>query len=239
MKHENHEGLSIAWLGHAAFRMEYRGLVVVTDPFPDDMGYPPIRTQADVVTISHEHFDHNHASSVRGHPRILRGLDAAGDWQAVDETLPGSVRIRALRSYHDGQRGRARGKNAIFVFDFGEMRVVHLGDLGHALDAGGDGSATAEALGTVHVLLLPVGGHYTIDAETAAGIARAVAPAVVVPMHYKTAATSSLPIEGIEAFTRRMRSVTRLSGAQTVGARALSPGGQPQVWVFADPGAGG
>jgi L-ascorbate metabolism protein UlaG (beta-lactamase superfamily) len=132
-----------------------------------------------LVTISHEHTDHNNAALATGSPTILRGL-AANDWAKIDQKIKG-VRVYTVPTYHDDKQGSARGKNAVFVFDLDGLRVVHLGDLGHPLS-----DDQVKQIGAVDVVMIPVGGFYTIDGKGAAEVVGQLKPKIAIPMHYKT-----------------------------------------------------
>jgi len=164
--------MDITWYGHSCFRLSDRGVVIVTDPPSDELGYQRPRIRANVVTISHEHPGHNNRIGFRGGPRFF---DGPGEYEV------GGVFITGIATYHDGRRGASRGRNTVFVFDFGGLTVCHLGDLGHVLS-----QSQAEALSEVDVLLIPVGGLHTLDATKAAEVISLVEPRIVIPMHYKT-----------------------------------------------------
>lgn len=170
--------MKLRWLGHAAFELTGAdGTRALTDPyepgcFEGAVCYSPITDQFDVVTVSHEHADHNATGGLAGNPRVLKG---------TGEFSVGGFTITGVASWHDPEHGRLRGPNTIFAFDDGEVRVVHLGDLGHELDA-----ATARQLGRVDVLLVPVGGTFTLDAEAARRVSEQLGARVIVPMHFKT-----------------------------------------------------
>jgi L-ascorbate metabolism protein UlaG (beta-lactamase superfamily) len=140
----------------------------------------PAPLSATFTTITHEHPDHNNDALAAAGGRVLRGLTADG-WEDIDE--PGDdVRIKSVRTFHDDQQGAARGRNAAFVFETAGLRIAHLGDLGHQLD---DAQVTALG-GPVDVLMVPIGGGFTIDAAGATELVNALQPKVVFPMHYKT-----------------------------------------------------
>jgi L-ascorbate metabolism protein UlaG (beta-lactamase superfamily) len=164
--------VDIAWYGHSCFRLSERGMVVVTDPPDDDMGYDRPRIRADVVTISHEHPGHNFRIGFRGGPKFF---DGPGEYEVK------GVFITGISTYHDGRSGSVRGRNTVFLFEFDGITVCHLGDLGHVPT-----QAQVEALSSVDVLLIPVGGLHTIDASKAAEVISLVEPRLVIPMHYKT-----------------------------------------------------
>jgi L-ascorbate metabolism protein UlaG (beta-lactamase superfamily) len=175
----------IRWFGHSAFHFAGDRSVFI-DPFgppPESMTgrgntftYAPIRdARADLLLITHEHFDHNAADAVDGDPVIIRST--AGRIESpVGEVL-------AVASEHDAVAGTARGPNTIFAFTLGDLRICHFGDFGQA----GLRGEQEDALGRVDVLLLPVGGFATIGGTEAAAVAQALSPRVVIPMHYGTA----------------------------------------------------
>ncbi len=187
-------GVSLTWYGQSTILIRVEnGPTILADPVAGNMGYriAPL-DGVDVVTVSHEHADHNNVTLATGSPKILRGL-ANNDWAKVDETIKG-VRIRDVNTFHDDTQGSARGKNAVFVIEANGMRLVHLGDLGHQLSA-----EQVKEIGPVDVLLIPVGGFYTIDAAGANKVIEALKPKAVVPMHYKTPAVA-LPVATVDAF---------------------------------------
>jgi L-ascorbate metabolism protein UlaG (beta-lactamase superfamily) len=172
---------SLRWYGQAMFLLTTpEGTSVLLDPF-SDIGYtlpPPVAANA--ATITHEHPDHNNAALAATGAEVLRGLTADG-WADIDQNI-GGVRIKTVRTYHDDQQGATFGRNAVFVFETAGLRIAHMGDLGHQLD-----SAQVTALGgPVDVLMVPVGGNFTIDAAGATVLMAALRPKLVFPMHYKT-----------------------------------------------------
>jgi L-ascorbate metabolism protein UlaG (beta-lactamase superfamily) len=170
-------GVSLTWLGQSTFVMSTSaGLKVLLDPTNAGAFKPAPVDGVDLVTITHEHPDHNYVKLAAGNPDIIRGL-AAGEVVKIDQTVKG-VRIRTVAAFHDAQQGGQRGKNAIFIFELPGIRVAHLGDLGHTLDA-----QQLSAIGPVDVVLIPVGGGPTIDAKTALEVAGQLKARVVVPMH--------------------------------------------------------
>lgn len=161
----------IEWLGHASFRLTLSdGTSVVTDPFDGTVGYSKPTRPADVVTVSHDHYDHNAAAALN--PKTV--YKTAG-------RFPGKVDITGYPSFHDDRRGAKRGANIMFLIEADGARVLHLGDLGHDLS-----DEEIARFGRVDALLIPVGGIYTIDARQAAALAKRIGARVTVPMHYKT-----------------------------------------------------
>ncbi|MBI2914551.1 MAG: MBL fold metallo-hydrolase [Firmicutes bacterium] len=220
-------GVSIRWLGHAAFVIEGAGKRILTDPFGQEVPYPEIRVEPDIVTVSHEHFDHNNLSGVLGKPRVLRGLTQSGDFAQIRQTTDG-ISILAVPAFHDEAGGAKRGKTALFVIDVAGLRIVHMGDLGAMPSAEHFGK-----LGTVDVLLIPVGGYYTIDARTAGSIVERLRPKLVVPMHYKTEVIPEWPIASLDGFIQAMssRKVKRVGSNSITVSRETLPE-ETEVWAL-------
>ena len=183
--------MRITWLGHASFLLESGSSKLVTDPF-DNIGLEFPAVEADAVTTSHAHFDHNAAGKVDGNPEVISGV---GDFSHEP------FAIRGVATYHDESQGAQRGENTVYMIECEGLRVCHLGDLGHELSA-----SQAESLGHVDVLMIPVGGTYTIDAGQAVKVVEALGPAVVLPMHYKVEGLS-LPIAPVGDFAGRFSNV--------------------------------
>ncbi len=161
------------WLGHSTFVLENEaGKRLVTDPVDEGSGYafPPVF--ADVVTVSHGHHDHCAVERVTGDPVVKRTCEP--------ETAAGFA-ITGFPSFHDEVRGAKRGPNVIFLIEADGERIVHCGDLGHMPD-----DATIAALKGADVLMIPVGGVYTVDGRAAWEITKRIAPKTVVPMHFRT-----------------------------------------------------
>ena len=170
--------MTITWLGHSCFRIEQDGYLLITDPYTGVAGYPELRAEAHAVYCSHEHFDHSYRAGVTLLP---------------ERKSPFSVWETA--SFHDGERGALRGTNTIRVFTAGGVSVCHLGDLGHLLSDG-----QAAEIGQVDVLLVPVGGVYTIGPEEAKAVIRKLRPRCAVPMHYRHPPYGLPNIGGVERF---------------------------------------
>lgn len=186
----------VTWLGHSCFLLKSdRGLTVLLDPFfEDSVGYPMPEIKADVVLISHNHTDHNNASAGGESSEVITGpggLSKSG------------LSIRGIESYHDQKKGRLRGKNTIFCFRLDGINVCHLGDLGHILSP-----AQIEEIGPVDLLFLPVGGRYTLDARGADEVIEQLHPALVVPMHYRTARLC-FELDGLDDFLKGKKEVSR------------------------------
>ena len=200
----------LTWFGQSCFLLESAsGARVVMDPIPANIGYtPPIDLRADAVTISHEHTDHNHVGLVQGKPKVLRGLtpDKKG-WIRINEKIK-DISIRSVGVYHDTKRGAKDGLNTIFVFETGGIRVAHLGDLGHTLT-----DQQLSAIGSVDVVLVPVGGHLTIDARDATYVIDQIRPRLmIIPMHYKTDVLTIKDLAPVEPFLAGRTNVRRAKG---------------------------
>jgi L-ascorbate metabolism protein UlaG (beta-lactamase superfamily) len=198
--------MKIKWLGHSSFLIESSdGTKVMTDPFESGsydgaVGYAPIRDSADVITVSHDHADHNAVDEIAGDPAIIRGGE--------ERTIKGVV-LRGVGTFHDESKGQERGRNIVHVVDVDGLRVGHLGDLGHLLS-----DDEVEAVGQVDVLLAPVGGYYTIGPEEARDVAEQLGARIVIPMHYKTE-DLGFPIQPVDDFLKLMKQVERV-GATSI-----------------------
>jgi len=214
--------MEIQWLGHAAFFITLEnGTRILTDPyeagFRDLIRYGPIEVVADVVTVSHEHGDHNHVAGLSGSPQVVRGpgVQAAG-----------GLTFEGFASFHDPVEGRERGPNTIFCFEAEGLRVCHLGDLGHALD-----EESAAALGRVDVLFIPTGGpRATLGLEEARQVCRRLRPVITIPMHFKNE-KCSFPAHGVEDFMAGEPGVRRLNRSRVQVSRQTLPP-EAETWVF-------
>ena len=165
--------MKLKWMGHSCFLLTAKdGRTLLTDPFDETVGYDVPGVPADVVTCSHGHFDHHATASLPNGYTIV-------DQPGIHHTH-GFV-IEGVASFHDDQGGILRGGNIIFVFEIDGLRIAHLGDLGHMLS-----QAQCQKLENLDVLLIPVGGTFTIDNQQAAETVRRLAPKIAIPMHYKT-----------------------------------------------------
>jgi len=176
-------------LGHSCFRIKGSQAVVITDPFPPDLGYSLGKPTADIVTVSHQHPSHSYTQGIAGEPKKIQG---PGEYEIS------GVLIIGVPTFHDSEGGRKRGKNTVYLMEIDGVPVCHLGDLGHVLS-----DEQVEEIGNVDVLLLPVGGVSTIDAVMAAEVIRQLEPKAVVPMHYKTPSISR-ELDPVEKFLKEM-----------------------------------
>jgi len=189
--------MKIKWLGHACFLITSDGgLRVITDPYAVGGGinYSPIRETADVVAVSHDHSDHNNVGAVQGKPAVVKDPGT--------RTVKG-IQFRGVATSHDTSQGRQRGPNTVFCFTIDNFRVCHLGDLGHVLSP-----AQVTEIGAVDMLLVPVGGFFTIDAAVASHVCDQLKPKVVIPMHFKTP-ECGYAIAGVDDFLRGKKNVRK------------------------------
>jgi L-ascorbate metabolism protein UlaG (beta-lactamase superfamily) len=194
--------MKVKWLGHACFLITSAGgLRIITDPYMNNAGlnYKAINDKADIVTVSHDHADHNNTATVSGHPQVVKTAGA--------KEVKG-IKIKGIASYHDDAKGKQRGTNIIFCFALDNINLCHLGDLGHKL-----GQEELSQIGQVDVLLIPVGGFYTIDAKAASEVCQMLKPKVVIPMHYKTD-KCAYPIAGAEEFLKGRTPVRKLDSSE-------------------------
>lgn len=164
--------MDITPLGHASFKIKGKHASVVTDPYQgDEVGLKfPKHTEATIVTVSHNHFDHNAAGIVEGSPHII---DGPGEYDV------GGVSVIGISTFHDAEGGKDRGNNTVYNIEMDGLHLVHLGDLGHILSA-----SQIELLDGVDILFVPVGGAVTITPGQAAEVIAEIEPSIVIPMHY-------------------------------------------------------
>jgi len=183
--------MKITYFGHSSFLVEGQdGTSIILDPyltgsFDGAVKYAPIDEAADAVLASHGHDDHGATDTVLGTPKVVVHPQAE---------VIGQIAVTGVETAHDEAGGTKRGRNTVMVLDDGDIRLVHLGDLGHLLD-----TAAVRAIGKVDVLLIPVGGFFTIDHNEAAQVVEQLAPRIVIPMHYKTEKVD-FPIAPVDDF---------------------------------------
>ena len=194
--------MRVKWLGHACFLVTSRsGLRVITDPYAVGGGinYSPVRESADVVVVSHDHGDHNNVAAVQAKPEVVKG--------GGTKTAKG-IQFKGIATYHDASDGEQRGPNTVFCFTIDDLTLCHLGDLGHALSPG----QVAE-IGAVHIVFVPVGGFFTIDAIVASQVCDQLKPKIAIPMHFKTS-KCAYPIAGVDDFLKGKKAVRRIVGSE-------------------------
>lgn len=212
--------MKIRWNGHSSFTIiTDDGVIIVTDPyesgaFGGGIAYFPVDAEPDIVTISHNHADHNYTAGFKGEFEEVRG----------DRTIKG-IEFKSIDTYHDTNQGADRGDNKIFCFTIDDINVCHLGDLGHTLSAD-----QIEKLGSVDVMFMPVGGFYTIDAKQATDIFEKVRPKIAIPMHFKTE-KCGFPIADVDEFSRGKARVQRIDSDEIELSADKLPG-EPEIIIL-------
>lgn len=178
--------MKIEWLGHACFMLTAAdGTRILTDPFNEKVGYKVPHVETDLVTCSHGHYDHHSVEVVKGHPTVI---DKPGKHQFK------GISITGTHLWHDHEHGTARGDNTVFVYEIDGLRIAHMGDLGHVPD-----QTQAASIGHIDIMMIPVGGYYTIDAQEAVKVIDIFSPKIIIPMHFKTP-VMNFPIAGVDVF---------------------------------------
>jgi len=178
--------VEISYFGQSCFKIVGKNLTVVCDPYSPKFGLKLPKLDADVLTISHEHYDHNYREGVKGDYLLL---DSPGEFEVKENFFQG------IPSFHDDKEGAEKGPNTIFAMEIDEINVCHLGDLGTEPK-----NEQIEAMDGVDILMVPVGGVYTIDAKTAVKVINDVSPKIVIPMHYKLQGTSEQDLGSLDKF---------------------------------------
>lgn len=185
--------MEVASLGHSSFRIKSKGVALVTDPY-GDIGLKFPRVEANIVTISHDHSDHNAADLVKGDFKVVNG---PGEYEIQ------GISIIGLPTYHDDKKGQLRGKNTIYIIEAEKLRVAHLGDLGHKLD-----EKQVEAMGEIDILLIPVGAVYTIDSTQAVETVQSIEPRICIPMHFNTPGLNQSTFSKLETVDKFLKKIT-------------------------------
>lgn len=189
--------MEIKYLGHSSFLIKTKTAKVVTDPYDSEMvGLKFPKTEADIITVSHQHIDHNQVKNVSGvngvSPLVI---DMPGEFEKI------GVRIFGLQSYHDKTKGNERGENILYKIEAEGISVLHCGDLGVIPE-----ESFLELIGEVDILMVPVGGFYTIDSDEAVQLAKKIEPAIVIPMHYNHPELNQKnfnQLTGVNEFTKK------------------------------------
>lgn len=211
--------MKIRYLGHSSFAITSSGgETLVTDPYDSAIGFEMPRVSAQAVTLSHYHYDHANVAAVGGKPRVFEGAQSfkAGDF-----------RVSGIKSFHDDARGAKRGENVIFTIEVDGVKICHLGDLGEKFS-----EERVRSIGKPDVLLIPVGGNYTIDGDEAAKYSKAVAPGIIIPMHYKAPALT-IDIEGNGKFLSHFDSaqIARVGNEITLSSGDIC-GATPKIYIM-------
>lgn len=188
--------MEITYLGHSCFKLKNKeGLIIYMDPFKSEMvGLPLPKDVADIITVSHAHEDHSAIEVITGPVNRANTflVNKVGEYEIA------GVQISATNTFHDKTNGADRGKNLIISIVMDGLHIVHLGDLGTSLT-----DSQVEKLGSVDVLMIPVGGNFTIDSDEAMDLLKEVQPSYAIPMHYKTAETKIEGLAKLEVFMEK------------------------------------
>lgn len=194
--------MKVKWLGHASFLISSEtGVKIITDPYPQGSGlsYVPINEAADVITMSHDHFDHNNVSSVQGKPQVITD---SGDYNIK------GIQFNGIATHHDESQGKERGASTVFCFLVDGVKLCHLGDLGHRLS-----QEQIDKIGSIDILFVPIGGVFTIDAKMAGTVVDDLKPKVAIPMHYKTS-KCDWPLNTADDFVLDKKNFKKLNSSE-------------------------
>lgn len=184
--------MDITYLGHSSFKIKTKTATVITDPFdPQMVGLKYSGVEGEIVTVSHAHRDHNAVDKVAG---VKKVVDGPGEYEIM------GVSIIGYPSFHDAKQGAERGKNTIYVIEADGLRLAHLGDLGHTLS-----DELVNQIGSIDILMIPVGGKFTIGPKEAAEVVSKIDPYYILPMHYKAAGMNAeqfSDMEPVETFLK-------------------------------------
>ena len=196
--------MKIKWYGHSAFLItSNQGVKIITDPYESGayggaLSYAEITEEADIITVSHDHADH-YTTKLKGKPYLI---NKEGNYSIKD------IKFIGIPTYHDTSEGKERGKNLLFCFTMDGIKVCHCGDLGHRLN-----KEELNKLGKVDLLLIPVGGFYTLEPVDSIKVCQDINPKIVIPMHYKTE-KCDFPIVAVEEFLKGWRDVKRIASSE-------------------------
>ena len=194
--------MKVKWLGHASFLITSdNGTRIITDPYKSggDLKYGEVKGPADIITVSHEHRDHNYTAPIEGNPQILRG--------AKSFEVKG-IKFNGVATFHDEKQGQERGLNTVFCFEVDGVRVCHLGDLGHKLS-----EKDVAEIGRVDVLMTPVGGFWAIDAKVATEVGQQLKGKVIIPMHFRNERWSA-PVATVDDFLTGKKNIVMADSSE-------------------------
>ena len=182
--------MTVTWYGHSCFRLESKDTSLLIDPFSQEIGLRPPKIKDNIVLVSHQHYDHN---NIEGMPEDSFLIKGPGEYEVK------GVFIRGIQSLHDKSQGQERGLNTIYVIKMEDMTLAHLGDFGEARLS----EEQIEKIGDIDILMIPVGGTYTINYKEAVEVINQIEPKVAIPMHYKIQGSKS-DIDGPEKFLKEI-----------------------------------
>ncbi|WP_294394362.1 MBL fold metallo-hydrolase [uncultured Clostridium sp.] len=189
--------MQIIWCGHSCFMIKTNeGKRILIDPFNISLGYDTHFPKCDLITISHNHFDHSYVNKINTDTKII---NTCGDFKFD------FLQLKGIRSFHDNFNGLKRGSNIIFIYKFNNFSLAHLGDLGHIPD-----KSVLDELNSLDLLMIPVGGNFTLDGISASNLCRLLRPRYVIPMHYKTTLTN-IQLNGCKNFITTMNDIIKIN----------------------------
>ena len=187
--------MQIIWHGQSCFQItsshgKNSQVNIVIDPFDETIGLRVPQLEANILLITHSHHDHNNIKAVSGGPVLISG---PGEYEVKE------VFIQGIPSFHDSSLGKERGQNTIYTIETEEIRLCHLGDLGQKELT----SEQIEKIGEVDILMIPIGGIYTISAKEVVKVMSQIEPSIIIPMHYQIPKLK-LKLDGLDKFLKIM-----------------------------------
>lgn len=182
--------MTISWFGQSCFRIEAKEGSILIDPFSKDIGLRPPKIKDDLVLVTHGHYDHNNLEGLNSEAFVIKN---PGEYEKQ------GIAVHGILSYHDKSEGKERGLNTIYIIKAEDMTICHLGDLGQEKLS----DEQVQAIGDVDILMIPVGGTYTINYKEAVGVISQIEPKIVAPMHYKIP-DLKVDIEGVDKFVKEL-----------------------------------
>jgi len=177
----------ITWYGQACFKIQSGEKAIVIDPYAKSIGLNPPSIQADLVFVTHEHADHSNINTVRGDYFLVNG---PGEYEVK------GIKARGILSFHDNEGGAKRGLNTLYLIEVEGIKILHMGDIGQERLE----DKQLEEVGDVDILMIPVGGFFTVDAKQATSLINQIEPKIVIPMHYKVPKLTITELAGVNEF---------------------------------------
>ncbi|MDD5749132.1 MAG: MBL fold metallo-hydrolase [Actinomycetota bacterium] len=209
--------MEITWFGQSMFSLEGGGITVVVDPVSPETGYDAGVVEADVVLLTHEHFDHSYTKAVSGSRKIIKN---PGKQEFEGTSFTG------IKTFHDPSGGKLRGPNIVYTWKQAGLSIAHLGDLGEMVV-----EKLKESIKGVDIMMIPVGGVFTIDGKQASTLLRELSPRVAIPMHYKTPACN-IGLEKIDGFLNSFSGTSREIKERSVSVSRENLPESTEVWVL-------